>query len=62
MEESWNSIIRSDVHEGNIFLHWEDEDILLPSVRLGDWEIGSYHPCLKGQLIRMEEYALIQRL
>jgi serine/threonine protein kinase len=59
VKETPNPIIHHDVHAGNIFLHWGDEDMLLPSVRLGDWELSSV---LKDQLRRMEEYALIQTL
>ena len=36
-EEYWHPIIHNDLHEGNIFLHWEHENDLLPTVLLGDW-------------------------
>jgi serine/threonine protein kinase len=37
IEENWNPIIHNDLHSGNIFLDWPDENATLPSVLLGDW-------------------------
>lgn len=41
MEKEWHPFMHNDLHEGNIFLHWEDENNLLPSVLLGDWGCSS---------------------
>ncbi len=40
-EENWHPVTHNDLHEGNIFLHWEHENDLLPSVLLGDWGCSS---------------------
>ncbi|CZR62172.1 uncharacterized protein PAC_12069 [Phialocephala subalpina] len=39
-QEDWQLITHSDIHYGNVFLHWSDEDSPFPQFLLGDWGVS----------------------